>query len=90
MFGSWIHNAPFPQRYRPPTNIRRYTGETNPSLWLEDYWLTCRAGSGDNDYFIIYNLPLFPTDTALTWLEHLPASRIQNWSDLKEVFIENI
>jgi len=32
VFGSRICNAPFPQRYRPPTNIMRYTGVTNPGL----------------------------------------------------------
>jgi hypothetical protein len=29
---------------RSPANITKYAGETNPSLWLEDYWLTCQAG----------------------------------------------
>ena len=32
VFGSRIRNAPFPQRYRPPTNITRYAREMNPSL----------------------------------------------------------
>ena len=33
--------ASFPQRLRPPTNIAKYTGETNPGVWLEDFWLAC-------------------------------------------------
>ena len=45
-------------------NITRYARETNPSLWLEDYQLACRAGGADNDYFIIRNLPFFLADTA--------------------------
>ena len=40
-FGRHILNAAFPPRYRPPTNIPKYFGETNPGLWLEDYWLAC-------------------------------------------------
>jgi hypothetical protein len=44
-------------------NILRYARETIPGLWLEDYWLTYRAGGADNDYFIIRNLPLFLADS---------------------------
>ena len=40
-FGRHILNAAFPLRYRPPTNIPKYSGETNPRLWLKDYWLAC-------------------------------------------------
>jgi hypothetical protein len=61
----------------------------NPSLWLEDYWLTCQASGVDSDYFIIRNLPLFLANSTQTWLEHLPSDRIQNWSDLKEIFVGN-
>jgi hypothetical protein len=79
----------FPPRYRPPANITKYTRETNPGLWLEHYRLACRAGGVDSDYFIIHNLPLFLADSARTWFEHLPADRIHNWSDLKEIFVGN-
>ena len=40
-FGRHILNAAFPLRYRPPTNIPKYYGETNPRRWLKDYWLAC-------------------------------------------------
>ena len=36
-FGGHILNAVFPPQYRPPTNILKYSRETNPKLWLEDY-----------------------------------------------------
>jgi hypothetical protein len=26
----------FPSRFRAPTNVPRYDGDTNPSVWLED------------------------------------------------------
>ena len=40
-FGQHILNAAFPPRYRPPTNILKFSRETNPELWLEDYQLAC-------------------------------------------------
>ena len=76
-------------RYRPPTNIPKYSRETNLGLWLEDYQLACQASGVDNDYFIIHNLPLFLADSARAWLEHLPSNGIQSWADLKEIFVGN-
>ena len=35
-FGRHILNTVFPPWYRPPTNILKYSRETNPRLWLED------------------------------------------------------
>ena len=61
-----ILNTAFPPRYRPPTNIPKYSRETNPRLWLEDYQLACHAGGADSDNFIIHNLPLFLANSALT------------------------
>ena len=75
-FGQHILNAAFPPRYRPPTNILKYSGETNPGLWLEDYRLACQTDGVDNDDFIIRNLLLFLADSARTWLEHLSSNRI--------------
>ena len=75
-FGRHILNAAFSPRYRPPTNIPKYSRETNLRLWLEDYRLACQAGGADNDDFIIRNLPLFLADLARAWLEHLPSNAI--------------
>jgi hypothetical protein len=33
-------------------NIAKYDGKTNPSVWLEDYCLTCSAGGANDDLFI--------------------------------------
>ena len=77
-FGWHILNTAFPLRYRPPTNIPKYSGETNPRLWLEDYQLVCQAGGASDDDFIIRNLPLFLADLARAWLEHLPSNAIQS------------
>ena len=75
-FGRHILNDAFPPRYRPPTNIPKYFGETNPGLWLKDYWLACQASGADNDDFIIHNLPLFLAYSARAWLEHVPSNAI--------------
>ena len=67
----------------------KYSGKTNPGLWLEDYRLACQASGVDNDSFIIRNLPLFLANSTRTWLEHLLPNRIQGWVDLKEIFVGN-
>ena len=88
-FGRHILNAAFLPRYRPPTNILKYSTETNPELWLKDYRLACQVGGANDDDFIIRNLPLFLADSARTWLEHLSPNRIQSWVDQKEIFVGN-
>ena len=76
-FGRHILNAVFPPTYRPPSNIPKYSRETNPGLWLEDYQLACQASGARDDDFIIHNLPLFLADSARVWLEHLPSNAIK-------------
>src|SRR5688572_25109944 len=88
-FSARILNAPFPPRFRQPTSIAKYSGETNPGVWLSDYRLACQAGGADDDLFIICNLPLFLADSTRAWLEHIPSGRVRSWNDLKEVFIGN-
>jgi hypothetical protein len=36
-FGQSIHDAKFPSRFWAPTNVPRYDGDMNPSVWLKDY-----------------------------------------------------
>jgi hypothetical protein len=87
---SWaIRRASFPTRFRTPTTITKYSGETRPELWLADYRLACHLGETDDDNLIIRNLPLFLSDTARAWLEHLPPGQISNWDDLVQAFAGN-
>jgi broad specificity phosphatase PhoE len=58
-------------------------------VWLEDYRLACHAGEATDDLFIIKNLSLYLGDSARTWLEHLPRNKINNWTDLRRVFVGN-
>jgi hypothetical protein len=71
-FSRAIRRAPFPTRFRASTTITKYSGETRPELWLADYRLACQLGGMDDDNLIIRNLPLFLSDAARAWLEHLP------------------
>jgi hypothetical protein len=79
----------FPSRFRAPTNMPRYDGDTNPIVWLEDYRLACHAGGATNDLFVIKNLPLYLGNSARTLLEHLPCDKINDWTDLRRVFVGN-
>jgi hypothetical protein len=41
VFSREIRTASFPQRFCQPTSIDKYTGETDPRVWLNDYRLAC-------------------------------------------------
>jgi hypothetical protein len=73
---SWeIRTTSFPQCFRQPTSIDKYTGETDPRVWLNDYRLACQLGGTTTDEVIIRNLP--PTchparsTTGTTWSARL-------------------
>jgi hypothetical protein len=51
--------------------------------------LACQLGGTDDDNLIIRNLPLFLSDAARAWLEHLPPAQISNWDDLVKAFAGN-
>jgi hypothetical protein len=89
VFSREIRTSSFPQHFRQPTSIDNYNGETDPRVWLNDYLLACQLGGATTDEVIIRNLPLHLSDSARTWLEHLPASQIHNWDDLARTFVGN-
>jgi hypothetical protein len=87
---SWaIRRASFPARFWAPTTITKYSGETSPELWLAEYRLACQLGGTDDDNLIIRNLPLFLSDAARAWLEHLPPAQISNWDNMVKAFAGN-
>jgi hypothetical protein len=88
-FSRAIRRALFPARFRAPTTITKYSGETRPELWLADYRLACQLGGTDDDNLIIRNLPPFLSDAAWAWLERLPPTQISNWDDLVKAFARN-
>jgi hypothetical protein len=76
--------------YHPRREGRyRHSRETTPELWLADYRLACHLGGTDDDNLVILNLPLFLSDAARAWLEHLPPAQISNWDDLVKAFAGN-
>jgi hypothetical protein len=89
VFSREIRTESFPQRFCQPTSIDKYTGETDPRVWRNDYRLACQLGGATTDEVIICNLPLHLADSARTWLEHLPPSQIHNWDDLVSTFVGN-
>jgi hypothetical protein len=89
VFSREIRRVSFPQRFRQPTSIDMYTGETDPRVWLNDYRLACQLDGATTDEVIIRNLPLHLADSARTRLEHLPPSQIHNWDDLVRTFVGN-
>jgi hypothetical protein len=67
-FSRAIRRAPFPTRFRTPTTITKYSGETRLELWLVDYRLACQLGGTDDDNLIIRNLPCSsPTSLEPGW-----------------------
>jgi hypothetical protein len=88
-FGQSIRDAKFPSRFRAPTNEPRYDGDTNPNVWHKDYQLACHAGGATDNLFVIKNMPLYLGDSARTWLEHLPRDKINDWTDLRRIFVGN-
>jgi hypothetical protein len=89
VFSREIHAAAFPQRFRQPTTIVKYNGETDPRVWLNEYRLACQLGGATSDEVIICNLLLHLADSVRTWLEHLSASQIHNSDDLVRTFVGN-
>ena len=88
-FSKAIRAARFHQRFRPPANIVKYTGDTNLGVWLVDYRRACQAGGANDDRFIIQYLPICLGENVRAWLEFLPADSIGSWADLRKVFISN-
>jgi hypothetical protein len=89
VFSREIRTVSFPQRFRQPTSIDKYTGDTDPCVLLNNYRLACQLGGATTDEVIIRNFPLHLADLARTWLEDLPASQIHKWDDLVCTFMGN-
>ena len=88
-FGRRVRSARFPSRFKAPTSVPKYNGESDPSIWLENYRLGCQAGGANDELFMVRLLPLYLDDSARAWIQHLPASSINNWRELRNAFIGN-
>ena len=63
VFSQEIRTAPFPPHFRQPTTLVKYSGETDPAVWLNDYRLVCQLGGATDNAVIIRNLPLHLADS---------------------------
>jgi hypothetical protein len=89
VFSREIRTASFPQCFRQPTTITKYSVEMDPRVSLNDYRLAFQLGDATTDVVIIRTLPLHLADSAWLWLEHLPPSQIHSWDDLVCTFMGN-
>jgi hypothetical protein len=51
----------YPQRFRQPTTVSKYSRETDRQVWLNNYRLACQLSGTTEDPMIIRNLPLHLT-----------------------------
>lgn len=77
-FGRVIRKAQFPVKVRAPTNISKYDGFLNPSVWLQDYRLACRMVEIKDDHLNIQFLPKHLVEGARAWLGHPHRTQILN------------
>jgi len=68
------------------TGISKFTRESKPETWLDDYRVAVQIGGGD-DHVAMKHLPLMLDGSARAWLNQLAPSSIYSWADLARVFI---
>jgi hypothetical protein len=66
----------------------KYTGAMKPEDWLSDYGIAVDIAGGNKRLAVCY-APLMLQGFARTWLNSLPALRINSWFDFKDAFIKN-
>ncbi|KAI5008844.1 hypothetical protein ZWY2020_009892 [Hordeum vulgare] len=85
-FSRAIRSADIPPNFRLATGISKFTGESKPETWLDDYRVAIQIGGGD-DQVAMKHLPLMLDGSARAWLNQLAPSSIYSWADLARVFI---
>jgi hypothetical protein len=78
MFENNVSDACFSKHFRALNNVVKYDKKINPSVWLEDYRLACRAGGADDNLFIIQFLPIYLADMPRALLDHFPRDTIDS------------
>ena len=75
-----------PSNFRLAIGVSKFTGESKPDTWLEDYRVAVQIGGG-NDEVAMKHLPLVLEGTARAWLNQLAPSSIYTSKDLARVFV---
>ena len=66
-FSRAIRSADIPPNFRLATGISKFTGESKPETWLDDYRVAVQIGGGD-DQVAMKHLPLMLDGSARAWL----------------------
>ena len=74
-FSRAIRAAEIPPNFRLATGVSKFTGESKPDTWLEDYRVTVQIGGG-NDEVAMKHLPLMLEGSARAWLNQLAPGSI--------------
>ncbi|KAI4997097.1 hypothetical protein ZWY2020_052439 [Hordeum vulgare] len=82
-----ICSADIPPNFQLATGISKFTGESKPETWLDDYRVAVQIGGGD-DQVAMKQLPLMLDGSARAWLNQLAPSSIYSWADMSRVFIK--
>ena len=85
-FGRAIRAAKIPHNFRLANGISKFTRESKPDTWLEDYRVAVQS-SGGNDEVAMKHLPLMLEGSARAWLTQLIPGRIFSWEELACVYV---
>ena len=85
-FSRAIRAAVIPPNFRLVTGVSKFTGESKPDTWLEDYRVAVQIG-GCNDEVAMKHLPLMLEGSARAWLTQLAPGSIYSWEELARVFV---
>ena len=83
--GRAIRAAKIPHNFRLATGVSKFTGESKPDTWLEDYRVAVHIGGG-SDEVSMKHLPLMLEGSARAWLNQLAPGSILSWDELARVF----
>ena len=85
-FSRAIRAAEIPPNFRLATGVSKFTGESKPDTWLEDYRVAMQIG-GENDDVAMKHLPLMLEGSTRAWLNQLAPGSIFSWEELAQVFV---
>ena len=88
-FGRAIRAAEIPHNFRLATDVSKFTGESKPNTWLEDYRVAVHIGGG-NDEVAMKHLPLMLEGSVRAWLNQLAPGSIFSWDELARVFTKTL
>ena len=80
-FSRAIEAAEIPPNFRLATGVSKFTSESKPDTWLEDYRVAMQIGGG-NDDVAMKHLPLMLEGSARAWLNQLVPGSIFSWEEL--------